>query len=180
MSTDNNLVTAIGLTAVAVPALTSGGLAISLLTPVGLGAGITTAAAGVGTALFASAEYQEAFTYNNWMLDAGMSEGWYNGLMLTTATIATLGTMASSVAYSFKMDTITQIGKIKNPKHDETFYGIKFKEKGLLNKSRSLEFHYGHSHKGHTLHWQLNTWSKAGNSFQRGTAWWTLWLTRIY
>ncbi len=177
---DNNVMTAIGLTMVAVPALISGGLAISLLTPVGLGVGITTTVAGAGTALFASAEYQEAFTHNNWMLDAGMSEGWYNGLMFTTAAIATLGTMASSVAYSFKMDTITHIGQIKNPKHDETFYGIKFKEKGFLNKSRSLEFHYGHSHKGHTLHWQLNTWSKAGNSFQRGTAWWTLWLTRIY
>ena len=177
---DNNVLTAVGLTMVAAPALISGGMAISLLTPVGLGVGITTSAAGIGTGLFASAEYQEAFTGNNWMLDVGMSEGWYNGLMLTTASLATLGTLASSVAYSFKMDTIIQIGKIKNPKHDETFYGIKFKEKGISNKSRSLEFHYGHSHKGHKLHWQLNTWSKAGNSFQRGTAWWTLWLTRIY
>ena len=33
----------------------------------------------------ASAEYQEAFTENTWMLDAGISESWYNGLMLTTA-----------------------------------------------------------------------------------------------
>lgn len=56
--------------------------------------GITTVA-GLGTGLFASAEYQEAFTGSNWILDAGMSEEWYNGLMLATAAIATAGTVAS-------------------------------------------------------------------------------------
>lgn len=45
--------------------------------------------------MFVSAEYQEAFSGNNWMLDAGMSEEWYNGLMLATAAIATAGTVAS-------------------------------------------------------------------------------------
>ncbi len=41
--------------------------------------------------MFASAEYQESFTGNNWMLDAGMSEDWYNGLMIATAGLATFG-----------------------------------------------------------------------------------------
>ena len=173
---DNNLITAIGLTAVAAPALISGGLALSLLTPVGFGIGATTIVAGAGTALFASAEYQEAFTDNNWMLDAGMSEAAYNALMQTTAAIATLGTVASSVAYSFNINTITEIGKIRG----SDFKGIKFTQiKNGKKVYRSLEFHHGHSHKGHKLHWQLNKWSPAGNSLRGGTAWWTIWLKRI-
>ena len=154
VATDNNIVTAIGLTLVAIPALISGGLAISLLTPVGLGIGITTSVAGVGTALFASAEYQEAITHNNWMLDAGMSEEWYNGLMLVTATIATLGTIASSVAYSLNMNTITQVGKIKGVRAKEGYPGIRFTDKS--GAIRSLEFHS--AHQGHGAHLQLNNW----------------------
>ena len=173
---DNNLITAIGLTAVAAPALISGGLAFSLLTPVGIGIGATTIVAGAGTALFASAEYQEAFTDNNWMLNAGMSEDVYNTLMLTTASIAALGTAASSVAYSFNINTITEIGKIRG----SDFKGIKFTQiKNGKKVYRSLEFHHGHSHKGNKLHWQLNKWSPAGNSLRGGTAWWTIWLKRI-
>ncbi|WP_288060675.1 hypothetical protein [Thomasclavelia cocleata] len=82
---------------VAVPALVSGGMAIAA----GIG-GVTTIA-GVGTGLFASAEIQQASGNGNWMLDAGMSEDWYNGLMLTAASIATLGTFASSFCYSFNI-----------------------------------------------------------------------------
>lgn len=176
VATDNNLVTAIGLTAVAVPALITGAMAFSLLTPVGIGIGITTIATGSGTALFASAEYQEAFTDNNWLLDAGMSEDMYNILMLTTAAIATLGTVASSVAYSFNINTITEIGKIKG----SNYKGIKFTQ--IRNGKpvyKSLEFHHGHAHGGHKLHWQLNKWSKTGIKSRGGTAWWTIWLKRI-
>jgi RHS repeat-associated protein len=154
LATDNNLVTAIGLTAISVPALISGGLAISLLTPVGLGVGITTTVAGAGTALFASAEYQEAFMHNNWMLDAGMSEEWYNGLMLTTATIATLGTMASSVAYSLNMNTITEVRRIKGVRAKDGYPGIRFNDKS--GAIRSLEFHS--AHQSHGVHLQLNNW----------------------
>ena len=58
--------------------------------------GGVTVFAGIGTGVFASAEYQEAFTGNNWIIDTtGMSEGFYNGLMLATAAIATAGTVAS-------------------------------------------------------------------------------------
>lgn len=96
VASDNNLMTAIGLTMVAIPALISGGMALYCAGAVGtMAIGGITAVAGLGTGLFASAEYQEAFTGNNWMLDAGMSEEWYNGLMLATAAIATAGTVAS-------------------------------------------------------------------------------------
>lgn len=43
--------------------------------------GGVTVATSVGSGLFAVTEYIEAFTGNNWMIDAGMSEEWYNGIM---------------------------------------------------------------------------------------------------
>ena len=97
VGTDNNIVTAIGLTMVAVPALISGGMALACFGAWGtMAIGGVTALAGIGTGLFASAEYQEAFTGNNWILSTtGMSEGLYNGLMIAIATIATAGTFAS-------------------------------------------------------------------------------------
>ena len=175
MATDNNLVTAIGLTAVAAPALISGGMAFSLLTPVGLGVGISTAVAGVGTALFASAEYQEAFTHNNWMLDAGMSEGWYNGLMLTAATIATLGTAASSVAYGFNIKSIHKFGKFRKY-GQEGYYGIKYTTK--TGKTRVLSLHT-HSHiPGKTIsqwHWQLQKWNPRANEVASTVSSWYFW-----
>ena len=95
VATDNNLMTAIGLTMVAVPALISGGMALACLGATGtMVMGGVTATAGVGASLFASAEYQEAFTSNNWMSGA-LGEDLYNTLMLTTAAIATAGTIAS-------------------------------------------------------------------------------------
>ena len=98
VASDNNLMTAIGLTMVAIPSLISGVMAIFSFGAWGtMSIGGVTAVAGVGTGLFASAEYQEAFTGKNWMLDAGMSEEWYNGLMLATATIVTAGTVSSMV-----------------------------------------------------------------------------------
>ena len=107
VASDNNVMTAIGLTMVAVPALISGvGALFSGATYLSIIGGVTTVA-GVGTGMFASAEYQEAFTGNNWMLDAGMSEEWYNGLMLATAAIATAGTIATGV--------LTSIGSSATP-----------------------------------------------------------------
>jgi len=177
VATDNNTLTAIGLTAVAIPAMVSGGMALALATPAGIAVGSTTLLAGAGTAAFATAEYQEAFTGNNWMLDSGMSEEWYNGLMLTTATIATLGTMASGVTSSLRISRITEFGKLKG----SNYKGIKFIQKhNGGTRYMSLEFHSGHVHKGYKLHWQLNKWSRAGEVFQKGVAWWTLWLKPIY
>ena len=99
-ASDNNTMRAIGLTMVAVPALISGvGAVFSGATCLSVIGGVT-AFAGLGTGLFASAEYQEAFTGNNWMIDAGMNEKWYNGLMIATATLATAGTITTGVLSS--------------------------------------------------------------------------------
>ena len=168
--------TAIGLSMVAVPALISGGLAIAAgiggATLTGIVGGITVAA-GLGTATFATAEYQEAFTGDNWMLDAGMSEGLYNGMMLTTATIATLGTFASSIGYSFRIKSITEIGSINGTQYK----GIKFEQVSPNGnvRLRSLEWHT-HLHNGH-YHWQLNKWD---GLIRKGAAGrWTWWLGRL-
>ena len=125
VASDNNTMTAIGLTMVAIPALISRGMAAfattgTLATWIGAG----TMVAGVGTGLFASAEYQEAFTGNNWIIDStGMSEEWYNGLLLGTASLATLGTVASCFAYSFNINSIQKVGKV------DDYFGIKFTQK---------------------------------------------------
>ena len=172
---DNNLVTAIGLTAVAAPALISGVLAFLLLTPVGIGIGATTIVTGVGTALFASAEYQEECTDNNWMIDAGMSEAAYNVLMLTTATIATLGTVASSVAYGFNINSIQKFGKF-GKYGQEGYTGIKYTTK--TGKTRVLSLHT-HSHiPGKTIsqwHWQLQKWNPMANEVAGTVSSWYFW-----
>ena len=99
VATDNNVMTAIGLTMVAVPAMISGVGAIvsgSVGAPILFASGVATTVAGVGTGVFASAEYQEAFVGDNWMSGA-LGEDLYNGLMLATAAIATAGTVVSSI-----------------------------------------------------------------------------------
>ncbi len=152
VASDNNTMTAIGLTMVAIPALISGGLAAfattgTLATWVGAG----TMVAGVGTGLFASAEYQEAFTGNNWIIDTtGMSEEWYNGLLLGTASLATLGTVASSFAYSFNINSIQKVGKV------DDYFGIKFTQKAPSGNLRVKTLGLHPAHNGHPIHWQLN------------------------
>ena len=110
VATDNSALTAIGLTAVAIPAMISGIGAVATgsagATYLGIIGGVT-CAAGVGSSVFAATEYVEAFTGNNWMIDAGMSEAWYNGLLLSTAAIATLGTISCGV--------LSGVGKISTP-----------------------------------------------------------------
>ena len=77
VATDNNTMTTIGLTMVAISALLSGGLALFEATgTLAHVIGGVTMVAGAGTGAFASAEWQQEFTGNNWMLDAGMSEEW--------------------------------------------------------------------------------------------------------
>ena len=177
VASDNNTLTAIGLTMVAVPALISGGMAIAAgiggATLTGIVGGVTVLA-GVGSGLFASAEYQQAFTGNNWMLDAGMSEGWYNGLMLTFASIATLGTFASSFCYSFNIKSIDKIGKLIPSNHpNEGYLGIRFKNaRGAL---RSIELQ---NHIPHGLHFQLNSWNPTHMSVKTIRRW-TWFLTRM-
>ena len=105
---DNNVMTAIGLTMVAAPALISGvGALFSGATYLSIVGGVT-AGAGLFTGAFATAEYQEAFIGSNWIVDAtGMSEEWYNGLMLSTAAMATAGTIA--------VGALTSIGNAATP-----------------------------------------------------------------
>ena len=153
VASDNNIMTAIGLTMIAVPALISGGMAIAAgvggATLTGIVGGVTVLA-GLGTGLFASAEYQEAFTGNNWILNTGMSEGWYNGLMLATASLATLGTFASSFSYSFNINSIQKIGKV------DDYFGIKFTQKAPSGNLRVKTLGLHPAHNGHPIHWQLN------------------------
>ena len=113
VASDNSVLKSIGLTMVAVPALISGGMAIAAgvagATALGVIGGIT-AVAGVGTATFASAEIQQSITGNNWMVDAGMSKDLYNGLMLATAAVATIGTVTCGVLGSIgSMSTKSQL-----------------------------------------------------------------------
>lgn len=127
---------------VAVPVLVSGGMAIAAgiggATLTGIVGGVTTIA-GVWTGLFASAEIQQASGNGNWMLDAGMSEDWYNGLMLTVASIATLGTFALSFCYSFNIKSLDKIGRLVPSNHpDKGYWGVRFKNaRGALRSVNS-------------------------------------------
>ena len=177
-ATENNGLTAAGLTMVAASALISGGLAAfgtaGMLSTVVGGA---TMIAGAGTGLFASAEYQQAFTGNNWILDCGISEGWYNGLMIGTASLAMAGTVLSGLVYSFNV-TFGKFSKYGEP----GYYGIKFKTgKG---KIRVLSFHtHGHSNaSAHSLikritewHWQLQKWNPVSNEVAGTINSWIWW-----
>ena len=107
MASDNHVMTAIGLTMVAVPALISGVSALFSGAIYLSSIGGTTTVAGIGTGLFASAEYQESLTGNNWILDAGINDEWYNGLMLTSATLATVGTIT--------INSLISIGNASSP-----------------------------------------------------------------
>lgn len=65
------------------------GVGITLLAfgPVGWVLGGIAIASGALSIAFGAAELQQHFTGNNWMKDAGMSVGWYNGLMIGNAIV---------------------------------------------------------------------------------------------
>lgn len=172
VSTDNNVMTAIGLTMVAIPALITGGLAVfgttAILTNI---VGGVTIVAGLGTATFASAEWQQAFTGDNWILNTGMSEGLYNGLMIGFATVATLGTAASSFTYSYRINSIRSVGRYGD------YYGMRFDT--AAGKTRVLSFHtHGHGGGISQWHWQLQKWNpmtmKTAGTVGRWN-WWQFW-----
>jgi hypothetical protein len=97
VASDNNTLTAIGLSMVVVPALISGGIGLACFGAWGtmtIGGG--TMLAGIGTGLFAYAEYQESAGKGNWIQDlTGWSDGFYNGALLSISALATAGTFAS-------------------------------------------------------------------------------------
>ncbi len=176
VASDNSTLKAVGLSMVAAPALISGGLAIAAgiggATLTGIVGGVTVAA-GLGTATFASAEYQQMFTGNNWMLDAGMNKDVYNGLMIATASVATMGTFASSFCTSFNIKSINQIGKFGE------YHGMRFTTAN--GKSRVLSFHtHGHkvAHGFRSIpewHWQLQKWNPYTGKTAGTIAKWIWW-----
>ena len=183
VASDNNTLTAIGLGMVGIAALVSGGIAIagaiaSGATLAGIVGGVT-AVAGAGSLTFMSAEIQEATENGNWIMDTtGMSEGLYNGLLLSTAAVATAGTVASSVAHAFDVKSIKGAGKYGK------YYGMRFQ--AGTGKTRVLSFHtHGHKVK-HGIksifewHWQLQKWNPQRTK-TAGTIYSWLWwsLTRI-
>ena len=172
VASDNNTMTAIGLTMVAIPALITGGLAAfaTTATLTNIIGGVTIAA-GLGTATFASAEWQQTFTGDNWILNTGMSEKLYNGLMIGVASLATLGTAASSFSYSFRINSIQNFGKYGD------YYGMRFDT--AAGKTRVLSFHtHGHGAGFSQWHWQLQKYNpytdKAASTIGRWV-WWKLW-----
>ena len=181
VASDNNVLKSIGLSMVDIPALISGGIAIAAgiggATLTGIVGGATVVA-GLGTATFASAEYQQMFTRNNWMLDSGMSQDWYNGLMIATASIATFGTIASSFCSAFNIKSISQFDKFGD------YYGMRFQTGA--GKTRVLSLHtHGHKVK-HGIksifewHWQLQKWNSLTSQTSGTVARWLIWtLTRI-
>ena len=94
--------------------------------------------------MFATAEYQEAFTGNNWIADiTGMNEEWYNGLMIAISAIATAGTIATGV--------LTSIGNAATPnqmidsisKHPNRWKQVKeIKEAATGRKYRGATSYY--------------------------------------
>ena len=129
-----------------------------MLTPVGWIVGGITAIAGVATLIFASAEIQQGLGYGNWLLDNGMSVGLYNTLMIASSTIASIGTVASRIAYKYQLNTVTQKGKIDGKmvsgKKVEGYNGIRFNSK--TGKYYSIEIHPNHN--DHGIHLQWNQW----------------------
>ena len=177
VATDNNTLTAVGLGMVGVAAIISGGIA--LVGAIGTGATLTgivggvTTIAGAGSLTFMSAEIQEATGNGNWIMDStGMSDEWYNGLMLAVVAIATFGTIASSVGHAFDIKSINKIGKIGD------YYGIRFQTGS--GKIRALSFHtHGHKftdfRKFFEYHWQLQKWDPMNKKTASTIAQWIWW-----
>ena len=184
VASGNNIVTAVGLTMTTASALISGGIALiggaltgATLTSV---VGALTVLAGVGTGLFASAEYQQGINGNNWLLNLGLSEDVYYRLMISVATIATMGTMLSSFSYGFNIRTINGMGRFSKY-GQKGYWGIRF-----INgqgKVRVLTFHT-HSHvAGKTIsqwHWQLQKWNGVTKEVAGTIAKWIWWNLRRF
>jgi len=153
IATDNNTMTAIGVTMVAIPALITGGLAAFVATgTIAKIVGAVTIVAGIGTGAFATAEFQQATTGNNWILSTGMSESWYNGLMIGFATVATLGTAATSFTYYHNINTIVEYGNLTGTEYK----GFKFTQKAPSGRLRYRTFEFHTPHNGHGYHFQVN------------------------
>ena len=174
---NNNIVTAVGLIIVGVAALSSGGIAVAGAIETGAIlsgiVGANTMLAGVGSLTFASAEIQESFGKDNWIMETtNISESVYNQLLIGTAFAAAIGTILSSVTNAFEIRSIKKIDQFGK------YYGMQFiKGDG---STRVLSFHT-HSHDSSGIlgwHWQLSKYNpvtgKTSGTIARWL-WWALW-----
>ena len=175
-----HLVTGTGLAITGGSAVVSGIMAMTLATPVGWVVGGITAVAGLCTLAFATAELQQHFTGDNWMLDGGMSQGAYYTLMTISSITASVGTAASSVAYHYKIDTVIQKGRINGKMVSgadiDGYPGLRFSSK--TGKVYSLEFHPKHN--GHGVHIQWNQWFTTYPKFPGEYVLKPLWRLRLW
>ena len=175
-----HLVTGASLALTGGSAVVSGIMAMTLTTPVGWIVGGITAVAGIFTSAFASAELQQHFTGDNWMLDGGMSQGAYYTLMTISSITASVGTAASSVAYHYKIDTVIQKGRINGKMVSgadiDGYPGLRFSSK--TGKVYSLEFHPKHN--GHGVHIQWNQWFTTYPKFPGEYVLKPLWRLRLW
>ena len=175
-----HLVTGAGLAITGGSAIVSGIMAISLFTPVGLIVGGLTAVAGIATIAFATAELQQHFAGSNWMIDAGMNEGAYYTLMTVSSIVASVGTVASSIAYHYRLDSVIQRGRMNGKmisgKDIDGHPGLRFSSK--TGKVYSVEFHPNHNN--HGIHIQWNQWMQNYPKFPGENVLKPLWRFRIW
>lgn len=174
------LVTGVGLAVTGISALVSGIMAISLLTPVGWIVGGVTVLGAIGAMAFSTAELQQHFTGDNWMLDAGMNKGVYCTLMTISSVVASVGTVASSITYHYKLNSIIQAGRLDGKmisgKYISRYPGLRFSSK--TGKVYSFEFHPNHNN--HGIHVQWNQWLQNYPKLPRQNVLKPLWRFRIW
>ena len=161
-------------------AIVYGIMAMSLFTPVGWIVGGLTAVAGIATLAFATAELQQHFTGNNWIIDAGMNEGIYYTLMTVSSITASVGTAASGVACHYNLNSVIQKGRINGKmisgKDIDGYPGLRFSSK--TGKIYSFEIHPNHNN--HGIHIQWNQWMKNYQKFPGENVLKPLWRFRIW
>ena len=177
---DEHLVSGVGLGISGASALAAGFMAFSLFTPVGMFVGGVTMLAGLSTLAFASAELQQGFTCENWMLNNGMDERLYYGLMAVSSTVASLGSIASGITYKYQLKGVSQTGRIDglqvSGKQIDGYHGIRFTSK--TGKFYSIELHPNHNN--HGIHMQFNQWLTTYPKFPGNFVLKPLWRYRLW
>ena len=161
-------------------ALISGIMAMSLLTPIGWIVGGLTVLAGIATIAFSTAELQQHFTGDNWILNSGINEGVYYTLMTVSTIVANIGTIASSITFHYKLNSLIQKGRIGGKmvsgKEIAGYPGLRFSSK--TGKVYSFELHPNHN--GHGIHLQWNQWLQNYPKFPGQNVLKPLWRFRIW
>ena len=92
---------AIGMAATGVQAIVVGLMSLTC----NLAYGIIAIVVGASCVAFGTAEAQESLGYGNWIKEAGVSEGWYNSLMVA-ANVAAIAVNMVGVKQCFKEGTL--------------------------------------------------------------------------